>query len=478
MKNKIINNIFYNVLYRLLNIIYPLLTSAYVARILLSDGVGKVSYAQNIVTYFTFIASLGLPIYGTREVAKICKKREKNNKLFTELFLINFISTFLCVVVYYSMITFFPAFSNNYKLFCVTGLTIVLNFFNVDWYYQGKEEFKYIALRSIIIKTISVICVFVFVKSHDDYIIYSMTQVFVLAGNYIINIFGLRNQVSLSFSNLNLKKHLRPLFVLFASNLAIELYTLLDTTMLGIICNDSVVGYYTYAMKISKITITLLAAISAVLLPRLSVYNVNGEKEKYKNLVIFMLKLFKFLTIPIAIAMCLLSKEIILFMFGNGFYRSISTLKILSFLVIPITYSTFLGGQVLCSLEMEKYMFYGVSVGAISNMIMNLILIPLYKQNGAAIASLISEIMVMTVDFYYLKKNVGIDIKSFMSIGNIIASILMAIIIIIVKFLCNSIILKCLLSFIFGSMTYIFMCFLLKDEIVLFFGNFIVKKFK
>lgn len=123
-------------------------------------------------------------------------------------------------------------------------------------------------------------------------------------------------------------------------------------------------------------------------------------------------------------------------------------------------------------------MFYGVSVGAISNVIMNLILIPLYKQNGAAIASLISEIMVMTVDFYYLKKNVGIDIKSFMSIGNIIASILMAIIIIIVKFLCNSIILKCLLSFIFGSMTYIFMCFLLKDEIVLFFWDFIVKKFK
>ena len=175
MENKsLFKNTIYNALYNGLNIIFPLITIPYLSRILLSDGLGLVNYSRSIVSWFLIFASLGIPRYGVREIAKIKDNRNKLNKTFTELFLYNLLSTCICAVIYMLVISDVSLFSNHYLLYMVTGIQLFLNILNVDYLYQGLEEYVYITKRSFVVKAISLLCMFIFVKEKQDYIIYAL----------------------------------------------------------------------------------------------------------------------------------------------------------------------------------------------------------------------------------------------------------------------------------------------------------------
>lgn len=420
MKRKesvMVNGIFFSA-YRVLNILFPLVTSVYVARILLADGTGRVAYAQNIVTYFTLIAALGLPTYGTREIAKSLDNKTKYNTTFFELFIINAISTTACALCYYSLCFIVPAFRADIKLYLVAGISILLNYINIDWLYQGREEYKYISIRGFIVKLICTLLLFVLVKNKNDYVMYAGLHCMIIGGNSFANVLGLRKRVSFDKYNVNLAKHFRPLLILFATNIAIELYTMLDTTMLGIMCEKSVVGYYSYAMKTSKIIITVLSAATTVLLPRLShLYN-EGDKSKFNNLANKGILFLLLSSLPLATVLCINADYAVLFLYGNEYIPAIQTLRILSMLIIPISFSTYFGIQILCSSGLEKKMLEAVSLGAILNIILNSILIHRFQQNGAAVASLISEIAVALIDLLFASKvlKLQLDRKSIFTI--------------------------------------------------------------
>lgn len=412
-----VNGIFFSA-YRVLNILFPLVTSVYVARILLADGTGRVAYAQNIVTYFTLIAALGLPTYGTREIAKSLDNKTKYNTTFFELFIINAISTTACALCYYSLCFIVPAFRADIKLYLVAGISTLLNYINIDWLYQGREEYKYISIRGFIVKLICTLLLFVLVKNKNDYVMYAGLHCMIIGGNSFANVLGLRKRVSFDKYNVNLAKHFRPLLILFATNIAIELYTMLDTTMLGIMCEKSVVGYYSYAMKTSKIIITVLSAATTVLLPRLShLYN-EGDKSKFNNLANKGILFLLLSSLPLATVLCINADYAVLFLYGNEYIPAIQTLRILSMLIIPISFSTYFGIQILCSSGLEKKMLEAVSLGAILNIILNSILIHRFQQNGAAVASLISEIAVALIDLLFASKvlKLQLDRKSIFTI--------------------------------------------------------------
>ena len=406
----LVNGIFFSV-YRVLNILFPLVTSVYVARILLADGTGRVAYAQNIVTYFTLVAALGLPTYGTREIAKIINNRKEYNTTFLELFIINAISTTICAVCYYSLCFFIPAFKADIKLYLVAGISILLNYINIDWLYQGREEYRYISIRGFVVKLICTLLLFVIVKNKTDYVIYAGLHCLIIGGNSFVNILGLKKRISLDINKLHLMKHFKPLLILFATNIAIELYTMLDTTMLGIMCEKRIVGYYSYAMKTSKIIISVLSAATTVLLPRLSHLYSDGEKGKFNILgnkgILFLL----LSSIPLATILCFNADYAVLFLYGSEYIPAISTLRILSMLIIPISFSTYLGIQILCSTGLEKKMLEAVSIGAALNIVLNSVLIPRFQQNGAAVASLISEVAVASIDFLFAYKVLKIHIN-------------------------------------------------------------------
>ena len=282
MSNKsLLKNSLYNVLYKCLNVIFPLITSIYASRILYSEGIGKVASAQNIVLYFTTIASLGIPTYGIKKIAEKRDDKLELSNSFWELFLINCISSITCSIAYYTMIYSIEFYQERLLLYTVCGLNIIFNIFNIDWFYQGIEEYKYIMYRSMIVKMISLGLLFLLVKTSDDYVQYAFISSIALGLNYFFNILHIKKIVCLKGVCLNIKQHMRSVYTLLAAAVAVEIYTLADTTMLTVLCGDNIVGLYSNSMKIIKIVRNLVVAICAVFLPRLSYHFAKGLSLKY-----------------------------------------------------------------------------------------------------------------------------------------------------------------------------------------------------
>ena len=239
--NSLAKNSLYNVLYRLLNIIFPFITSIYVARVLGADGIGKVAAAQNIVSYFTIFASMGIPTYGIKLIAQFKVKSKESSKAFSELFVINFILSVVCSIAYYILIFMVPYFEGKHLLYSVTGFSLILNIINVDWFYQGIQEYRYIAIRSLIIKIVALGALIFLVKGTQDYVVYAFITSAALVGNYLFNILKLPQYIKFELKNIRLAEHLKPIFSLFIACLAAEIYVLADTTMLDIMSKSTIV---------------------------------------------------------------------------------------------------------------------------------------------------------------------------------------------------------------------------------------------
>lgn len=464
--NSLSKNTFFNILYNLANLIFPMISSMYVSRILLVDGVGKVAYAQNITSYFIMLACLGISVYGTREIAIVRKNKREANKLFTELLVINAVTTLFSAAVFFIVINQVPRFRSDYALMLCCGIQVILNLFNIDWLYQGYEEYAYISCRSIIVKTCSLIAVFIFVKNRNDYVCYALISSLALSTNYLFNIIHSKSFVSLSFHNLNLKKHIKPLMVLAFSVFFTTAYSKIDITMLGIMKSDAVVGIYSNSQKINDIIITLTASISSVFLPRFSYYYTNDRNE-FDRLLTFGMKILGFIAFPMFIGVYLLAPYGILAMYGDSFACGAITLRILSLLIIIKSFANLICYQMVISTGQEKKLLYACIIASLINIVLNFILIPSYDQNGAAVASVISEFSVDFIQLLLLRKTINfvVPIKEFWK--NILSTSIMAIVINITVNIINNVISKLLFSFIFGCLTYGIVSYLFKVDIFL-----------
>ena len=284
-------NSIYNIAYRLVNAVFSMVTTIYVARVLTPELVGRVSYAENIVQYFAIIAVMGIPAYGSRELIKVKQSRDKCNLLFWELFTINALATTGCLFAYGVLIYTVSLFRANITLYFVVGTLILLNYFNIDWFLCGHEEYEFVSKRGIVIKVVSVLCLFRFVRDAGDFLWYAVINTGILVLNYVIGFLRLpKYRIGFPAEKLNVLRHLKPILIILATEVAMKVYTLLDTTMLGIMCREEVVAYYTYATHIVRIVIIVIAALGSVLLPRLSYYfehNMLAEGTKVINNVFY-----------------------------------------------------------------------------------------------------------------------------------------------------------------------------------------------
>lgn len=411
MARSIVQNSLFNVAYKLLNVLFPLITTTYVARVLLAEGVGKVAYAQNIVAYFIFLATLGIPNYGVREIAKVRDNLEQTEKVFSELIALNFISSFFFSLAYVGMIVFFPFFRDNIYLHFAVGGALVFKFIDIDWFYQGREEFAFITIRSFFVKLLCLAWIFIFVKNINDIVPYALASVFGVGANNIFNVLHLKScNIKFSIKDLNLKKHLKPIFILFASVIAIELYTMVDTTMLGVICGDIAVGLYTNAIKIVRILIIVVSGVSGVLLPRLSFLYAKNDLRKCSQLVSKALMVMIFLYIPCQIGLLMEGDIIMPFLFGESFSNGGITLQIASLLICALGFSNLFGTQILLTFGQEKKLLVCTIIAAIINLSLNFIFIPKFEQNGAAVASVISELVVTIMTCIFCKKYITFSV--------------------------------------------------------------------
>lgn len=435
MEKSLAKNAIFNVMYKALTVVFPLITITYASRILGPSGIGKISSAQNIVTYFTMFASLGIPQYGVRAI--VCSKRNKKecDTTFTELFLINLMSSTVCCIVYFGMIIFSDAFKESLQINMIFSTLILLNVFNIDWVYRAFEEYQYIAIRSFIIKLISLVLLVFFVNTSADILKYACIVCFGTIGNYILNVIQLRKKVSLQLKNLHIFKHMRPIFTFFAAVIAVELYSLIDITMLTYMTSSEHVGYYSNAAKIIKTFSATITAIGAVLLPRLSLYYNANKIDETEKVISKVFKIILMLTIPSMIGLLFTADKIIFIGFGEEFMPAANTIRILSPLVVFMPISGGIGAQVLQTTNNEKLYMYSVYIGAIVNLVLNIFLIGMFQENGAAIASTITEgvVTIAMLYFSYRILRINIDKKFCKSIG--ISTVVMTIMLTLVNYI-------------------------------------------
>lgn len=425
-KKSITNNFLFNFTYNMTNVLFPVLIVAYASRILLPDGMGKVTYAQNICTYFTLFAGLGVSRHGVREIAKTNGNVKIREKVFSEIYFIQAISSLIICVLYYYIINTNVIFY-TYKLYLnVSGITLITAVFNVEWFYTGMEEFAYIAKRNICVKVISIVILFLIVRDSKDLVQYAFILVIANGGNQIFNIIGLRKYISKIYFPSHILYHLRPAIILLGMNIAVELYTQLDTTMVGILCGDEYVAYYSNANKIMRYLTTMIASVCTVLMPRMSQMIEQKQKKELEYMVNQTISIILTVSIPAMLGVFILSEDIVYVMLGNKYEQSVMTLRILAFLIPILTMGNLLGSQTLVAFGDDKKLLYTVIFGAISNVLLNIFLIPQYYQNGAALASLVAETIVCIAQYFMVKRHISIKIDTKCLLKIIAGSIPMA----------------------------------------------------
>ena len=463
MKSTLAKNAAFNVLYYLLNVVFPLLSASYLARVLSPEGIGRVAYARNIVSYFVMFAALGISGYGTRELARLKDRPEKANKLFSELVAINFISTTVCTVGYYVFVSLF--FSDQILLYAVIGLELMFHYINIDWFYQGREEYAYIAVRSILIKTLSLVSLVLFVRSREDYIAYALISCLATGGNYFFNVFHARKSVSLVTRGLELRKHMKPILTLMLSTVMASLYSKVDTTMLGAIATEDAVGFYSNAHKVVNIILTLATAITAVFLPRLSFFYQNDRGE-YGRYLTKGFEIVFFLAIPCWIGLVLVADELAIVLFGEAFKPAAATIRILAMLIAVKGIGDILCFQAIISSGHEQDLVKSRVIAGVVNVILNSILIPRYSHNGAAIASVISELVVNGVMLPHALSICKLTVPRGFVWSTVFAAAIMAVLVISVRGMFQNTILALATSVVVGAMGYFAAALLLKNEML------------
>ena len=279
-------NIFYNVLLALSQVLFPLITFPYIARVLGPENIGLYNFSESYARYFALVAALGISVYGVREIAKKQSNPKALAFTFVEIFLINLIATCLLSVVYIGTILEVDKLAAYPDLFYWSFAFFFLQVFVLEWFFTGINQFKFIAVRFFFIRLLFVVALFLFIKTSGDYVLYMKMQVILNFFLGLINFIYLRKFVDLKqvqFSQLNLKQHLRPLFILFLTIFSISIYLHFDTVLLGMLADNESVGYYSASLKLIKIIIAVLAAITAAMFPTMVKLFEQGEVEEFKK---------------------------------------------------------------------------------------------------------------------------------------------------------------------------------------------------
>ena len=272
MKGKSLSaNYIFNFLKTLCGILFPVLTFTYSARILGVDGVGQVQFSRTMITYFSMIAMLGMNNYGVREAARVRDHPDQLSRFAQEALAINALTTAAAYVLFFLSLYIIPKFHDYRFLLLIASSEILLQSMGLEWLYQALEEYRYIAFRSLAFQILALGCLFLFVRDRDDIAAYMIISIAATSGSYILNFIHAKKYIRFRrYSEYHFRRHFKPLFVLFAMAVSIELYNVLDTTMLGFIHGDAAVGRYTAAAKINRVMVRLLTSLSAVMFPRIS----------------------------------------------------------------------------------------------------------------------------------------------------------------------------------------------------------------
>ena len=464
----LLQNSFYSLLGKGFNILYPLIISAYLSRVFGADGVGKINLAINIVTYFTLAASLGIPNYAIRVIAKGRDSIIGTSKSFSEIATIIFISSTVASIVYYAFVLIaYRGNADDMRVAMALGLMVVSNVTNYDWLFEAEEDFRYLAIRSILVKTVIVALIVTLVHSKEDLLLYAFLYASITIINNLCNAASFRRYASFQFDSLDLMQHVRPIIILFSAAVATDVYILLDSTMLGLMAPPEYLGYYSNSSRLVRASFGVIAAATGVFNPRLNYLYVSEDRSIFKHKLQQYYNSMLFLAVPAAVGLFVLSPQAIRTLFGDDFINGIPTLRILAFLIPVFSFATVFGHVCLIIYHEEKSLLYATITGAIINFTLNLFFIPRLLHNGVAVASVICEIIVTIILVVRSMRVVKVRLFNTALMKTVLASLLMVpFVLCCVWFIPNPFL--CLPVAIFvGAISYLVLCWIMNHDILL-----------
>lgn len=439
-------NFIYNMLYQIFIFIVPLISIPYVSRRLGVENVGIYSYTYSIVYYFMLGTLLGINNYGVREISKLGENKEKRNIKFTEIFTLQLTLGIVMLIIYNFLIFF--VFKEYKNIFVIQNLFLISAILDINWLYFGLEKFKMTISRNIIIKIMSLILIFTFVKDENDLNLYTFIMSFSTLLSQIYLWLNLKKYVKFSKIEINnLKKVFKSCLILFIPVLSYSIYRVMDKTMLGALCGTKALGLYENAEKIINIPVSIITALGTVMLPSMSKEN---TKEEFYKKIYFSFKLCLFIILPIAFGLFVISNDFSVIFFGSEFKESGIIIRLLIPSFIFSSIANVIRTNYLIPKKLDKIYVTSTVLGAVINFLINITLIPKFGYFGACIGTVCAEFFVML--YQIIKVKSVIDFKKILKsiFKFLISSIICFIIIIILgKFITNALIKMLVQIFVF-----------------------------
>lgn len=465
-------NAFLNGLRSVLNLLFPLITFPYVSRVLSVSGIGIYNFANTYISYFILIAGLGIATYAVREGAKYRDNQQKIEKFSTQIFSINMIATLIAYILLFASLIIFKNLNNYVSCILIFSLQILFTTLGTEWVYTIYEDYAYITVRSILFKIVSIVLLFLLVKKPVDYLVYAAITVFAGVGSNILNFIHARTFIHIRLTfNTNWRYHLKPILVIFASAVAVTIYTASDTTILGLLKNDYAVGIYSTSVKIYQMTQGLLSAILTVTIPRLAFLWGQKRLKEYNGVLTKVINTLGILVLPASVGLIMLSREVVLIIASKKYLPSVQSLRIITWAIIFSIFAWIFSDCVLIPAKRENLVLRNTLITAAVNIILNFILIPSMSYDGTSLSTVIAEFSVMIMNGYSCRDIIKPVIFKKDTLKNLFESIIGCVGIVAVCLLCNfgfdSLILKTIFSVVLSVIMYGAILVLLGNKIAL-----------
>jgi len=398
-------NFFMNTILTMSTFIFPLITFPYVSRILGADGNGKVQLATSFVYYFTLFAQLGIPTYGIKACAAVRENRKELSRTVHELLFINILMTAIAYIAFFVALASVPRLREERALYIISSASVFLTIAGVEWLFRALEQYSYITMRSLVFKALGIVAMFALVHTKEDYVIYAAISVMASAGSALMNLTQIPKYIDIKpVGGYNIWQHIKPVIVLFAYTCATTIYVNLDSVMLGFMRTDADVGYYAVAVKLKNILVSIVTALGAVLLPRVSFYYKQGQMEAFWQTIKKSMHVIILMAAPLTVYCMLMAAPAIRFLAGDGYAQSVMPMVWImpTLLFIGMTYV--MGIEVLIPMGKETLVLIASAVAAIADIIINALLIPSLGATGAAIGTLVAEMLVFVIQYAVLHK--------------------------------------------------------------------------
>lgn len=450
---KILKNLLMNSSYQLLLVIIPMITTPYISRVLGVDGVGLNTLTATIVQYFTIIAVLGTSIYGAREIAYHQNQKRERSNAFWGITFISFIMTLFSIICF---LVFILCYKKYELVFLWQGIAILSVFFDISWYFRGIENFKIIISWNGLVKVITIILIFIFVRNHNDLVAYIIIlSLGTLFSNMILWFYLKSELYKPELRNLNIKKHFYGSFALFIPTIAVQVYTVVNKNMIGVMDSINSLGLFNQSNIIIQTALAVVSTLNVVMLPRTSLLFSKGDLVGVRRNIIKTFNIAISIAVPVAFGLAAISLKFAPFFLGIQFRMVGLIMLVESPIIIFITGSNIVGGQYLVATNKTYIFSISAIIGAVSNVAMNLAFIPTLGVIGATVALVLSELFVISYQLYSIRKEIPVP-DLFHGIWKyIVAGSIMFVVVLSLNFLLEMNIQLLLLQVFMGILSYV-----------------------